>query len=499
MRILICKKKTLQVIAHFVVVTAISMSVYSKEIRFISVIDIADDEKFQHFHNLLNSLLPFLKSILEEQMEELVMEAGYRCIHYKQSPATIALTNPSIDYCQTSIVDLFRCCLKCIYEICLTCCREIRKNKPLQNLVEFGSCGKYRTHFHVGLPIKREKTYCENISTSSKWVIEVNGSIICGYCDSLLELMHIFDKNWISKLKERARCLLETINHPFASDVSDKSNKSVPSKTKCDTLLRAAYRELDDDYLYCPSSKENSNPETSFLNLAAMLPPTIAKFDKLDLGPKAYIAYGNAEKLGKGNSVTNLHCDMSDAVELGKVNYVTNLHCDISDAVNILLHNTDNDKDETGALWDIFRREDVEKLEYLFNHYTEFQYPCGCPVDKVYNPIHDQTFYLTLKHKKKLKEEYGVEPWTFEQRLGEDIFIPVGCPHQVRNLKSCTKVSIDFISPENIQECIRLTNEFRKLPDGHPSKRDKLEIKRTILHAVNKTLTDIDKLQLYRH
>ncbi|KAL6555095.1 hypothetical protein OROGR_006353 [Orobanche gracilis] len=42
----------------------------------ISVIDIADDEKFQHFHNLLNSLLPFLKSILEEQMEELVMEAG---------------------------------------------------------------------------------------------------------------------------------------------------------------------------------------------------------------------------------------------------------------------------------------------------------------------------------------------------------------------------------------------------------------------------------------
>ncbi|KAL6555073.1 hypothetical protein OROGR_006331 [Orobanche gracilis] len=202
-----------------------------------------------------------------------------------------------------------------------------------------------------------------------------------------------------------------------------------------------------------------------------MLPPTIAKFDKLDLGPKAYIAYGNAEELGKGNSVTNLHCDMSDAVELGKGNYVTNLHCDISDAVNILLHNTDSDKDETGALWDIFRREDVEKLEeYLFNHYTEFQYPCGCPVDKVYNPIHDQTFYLTLKHKKKLKEEYGVEPWTFEQRFGEAIFIPAGCPHQ-----SCTKVAIDFVSPENIQECIILTNEFRKLPDGHPSKRDKLE------------------------
>ncbi|KAL6555072.1 hypothetical protein OROGR_006330 [Orobanche gracilis] len=262
MRILICKKKTLQVIAHFVVVTAISMSVYSKEIRFISVIDIADDEKFQHFHNLLNSLLPFLKSILEEQMEELVMEAGAKGVplhSLETKPSNYSIDEPiHCDYCQTSIVDLFRCCLKCKYEICLTCCREIRKNKPLQNLVEFGSCGKYRTHFHVGLPIKREKTYCENISTSSKWVIEVNGSIICGYCDSLLELMHIFDKNWISKLKERARCLLETINHPFASDVSDKSNKSASSETKCDTLLRAAYRESDDDYLYCPSSKETS-------------------------------------------------------------------------------------------------------------------------------------------------------------------------------------------------------------------------------------------------
>jgi len=29
----------------------------------------------------------------------------------------------------------------------------------------------------------------------------------------------------------------------------------------------------------------------------------------------------------------------------------------------------------------------------------------------------------------------GVEPWTFEQQLGEAVFIPAGCAHQVRNLK----------------------------------------------------------------
>lgn len=54
---------------------------------------------------------------------------------------------------------------------------------------------------------------------------------------------------------------------------------------------------------------------------------------------------------------------------------------------------------------------------------------------QVIHPIHDQSFYLTLEHKKKLKEEFGVEPWTFLQKLGEAVFIPAGCPHQVRNLK----------------------------------------------------------------
>ncbi|KAF6170626.1 hypothetical protein GIB67_020188 [Kingdonia uniflora] len=52
---------------------------------------------------------------------------------------------------------------------------------------------------------------------------------------------------------------------------------------------------------------------------------------------------------------------------------------------------------------------------------------------EVSHPIHDQTFYLSSSHKKKLKE-FGVEPLTFVQKLGEAVFIPAGCPHQVRNL-----------------------------------------------------------------
>ncbi|KAK9148170.1 hypothetical protein Scep_006927 [Stephania cephalantha] len=48
-----------------------------------------------------------------------------------------------------------------------------------------------------------------------------------------------------------------------------------------------------------------------------------------------------------------------------------------------------------------------------------------------------------------------IEPWTFVQQLGEAVFIPAGCPHQVRNLKSCLKVALDFVSSENVEECIR--------------------------------------------
>jgi len=43
-------------------------------------------------------------------------------------------------------------------------------------------------------------------------------------------------------------------------------------------------------------------------------------------------------------------------------------------------------------------------------------------------------------------------------------------------LQSCTKVALDFVSPENVGECLRFTEEIRKLPVNHCSTEDKLEV-----------------------
>lgn len=67
-----------------------------------------------------------------------------------------------------------------------------------------------------------------------------------------------------------------------------------------------------------------------------------------------------------------------------------------------------------------------------------------------------------------------------------DIFFPF-FPPPPPLLQSCIKAALDFVSPENVSQCVRLTEEFRLLPPNHRAKEDKLEVCLCIL-LVNITL-----------
>ncbi|XP_074366280.1 lysine-specific demethylase JMJ26-like isoform X2 [Apium graveolens] len=259
--------------------------------------------------------------------------------------------------------------------------------------------------------------------------------------------------------------------------------------------------------------KEYTHPHSGYLNLAVKLPN-----DHLtpDTGPKLYAAYGFSQELGRGDSVKKINCHESDVVyvlthikemtftpsELAEVKKLKEKH-HLQDQRELYLnrkfgleqqqqeHNDieELEKAESGALWDIYRREDASKLkEYLSKHFGEFRHTYCLPVKQVFDPIHDGAFFLDSDHKRRLKQEYGIEPWTVVQNLGDAVFIPAGCPFQVRNLK----VSTGFVSPENLDACLRLTEEIRVLPQEHGAKEDKLGVKKLILYAMRQVLDNLD-------
>nr|XP_023883365.1 lysine-specific demethylase JMJ25 isoform X1 [Quercus suber]XP_023883366.1 lysine-specific demethylase JMJ25 isoform X1 [Quercus suber] len=150
------------------------------------------------------------------------------------------------------------------------------------------------------------------------------------------------------------------------------------------------------------------------------------------------------------------------------------------------------ERSDPGVLWDVFRRQDVPKVtDYLRIHWKEFGKPDGVSNDLVKRHLYEETVFLNGHHKRKLKEEFGVEPWSFEQHLGQAVFVPAGCPFQVRNLQSNVQLGLDFLSPESLGEAVRLAEEIRCLPNDLEANLQVLEVRQ------RKFFLEVGKISLY--
>jgi hypothetical protein len=193
-----------------------------------------------------------------------------------------------------------------------------------------------------------------------------------------------------------------------------------------------------------PTYTRRSGP----LNLAAHFPPS---WNAPDLGPKMYNAYPAPDFL-------------PDWDPTSEIKGTTNLHLDLTDAVNIMLHASGGDDapesstiakaiPHCGAVWDIFPPSSASAIR-TYLHETRDA--------RIDDPIHRQLYYLTETDLISLKSR-GVGSYRVFQNPGDAVFIPAGCPHQVRNRMSCVKVAVDFLSPENVRVCKGLIEEARRM------------------------------------
>ena len=261
--------------------------------------------------------------------------------------------------------------------------------------------------------------------------------------------------------------------------------------------------ERYEDYTANLPMPEYTTREGTF-NLASRLPP---EFLKPDLGPKMYIAYGSAAF--DSMATTSLHIDISDAMnlmifvsrslttvpdaDLEKIiqDEVTQIGRLIAESSIEVQERAKNPKNIPGALWHIFSADDSPKIRQFIRKYHE---ETNTQVKETSDPIHDQSIYLDQELRHRLSDEYGVVGWEIIQFVGDSIFIPAGAPHQVKNLFNCIKVAEDFVSPENVSHCIRLTEEFRHLSKFHTNHEDKLQINNIVYHSVKDAIGTLKKV-----
>ena len=148
-----------------------------------------------------------------------------------------------------------------------------------------------------------------------------------------------------------------------------------------------------------------------------------------------------------------------------------------------------------GAVWHIFSQSDTKLLQAMLPRLVrEAGVRDGNQEQKdSTQPLLDGCLFLDDALLSYLHEEAGILPYVILQRLGDAIVVPAGCAHQVRNLRSCVKVALDFVSPEHVDHCVRLCELQRQLPRWHHRRPDVLNVRTILLYAACACVSALDE------
>ncbi|KAF9616411.1 hypothetical protein IFM89_029665 [Coptis chinensis] len=241
--------------------------------------------KLQRLLYLLHKVLPLVRQIHSEQNCELEVEAKIQGTQLTEMDIEKCKLDEDdrlyCDNCHTSIVDIHRSCpnVDCSYDLCLTCCRELREGfQPggneadsshqqfiergnNQDIDENGLSGALRKGSGRQTPVALASNNCMTRSCCQfpDWKANGDGSIPCppkerGGCgNGLLELRRNFNAHWVLELLNNAEEL--TQNCQFSDDELSPCCPlcSSSGSSRCDEMSsevrQAAFRENSHDNL----------------------------------------------------------------------------------------------------------------------------------------------------------------------------------------------------------------------------------------------------------
>lgn len=159
------------------------------------------------------------------------------------------------NFCRTPIIDYHRHCMRCSYDLCLNCCKDIREASKLSVNGEMNQIAGGSSDNEVVSVQEMSNVQLNSFKKFSGWKANSNGSLPCapkkyGGCGSpLLVLKRIFKMNWVAKLVKNVEEMVGGCK---------TCNSGSPKKNGIDLrLCQAAQRTNDsDNLLYNPSSED---------------------------------------------------------------------------------------------------------------------------------------------------------------------------------------------------------------------------------------------------